>query len=136
MQARAHQRFHLDQDGHSITVVRSPGRGRTELLVDGKVVSCTRSESRAVTELRGELTDGGAPRPFTVRIGRPDIPGGAPLCSLEIGGTRSLMPLLPLTRSEEWPAEPTPSPRTPAELLARWRARYGRRSRHERRRPG
>ncbi|MFG2989657.1 hypothetical protein ACGFZK_10285 [Streptomyces sp. NPDC048257] len=126
MHARAHQRFHLDQDGHSITVVRGPGRGRTELLVDGKVVSSTRTERRAATELRGELPGGGAPRPFTVRVGRPDIPGGEPLCVMEIGGARYLMPFLPLTRSEQWPAEPTPSPRTPAELLARWRARHGR----------
>ncbi|MET9610766.1 hypothetical protein ABZZ17_37745 [Streptomyces sp. NPDC006512] len=115
-----HHRYHLDQDGHSITVVRDLGRRRAEILVDGKTVTSARTHRKAVTVLRGEIA-GGAP--FAVRLGRPDIPGGAPLCELEKGGMRSLMPNVPLTPEEEWPAEPTPSPRTPAELIARWRAR-------------
>ncbi|MFE2922967.1 hypothetical protein [Streptomyces goshikiensis] len=117
----ADQRFHLDQDGHSITVVRSSGGRRTELLVDGRVVAATRTPRHAPTELGGEFAEGGVPRRFTVRVGRADIPGGEPLCTLETGGQSYLMPVLPLTPAEQWPAEPTPSPRTPAEMWARWR---------------
>ncbi|MCX4539283.1 hypothetical protein [Streptomyces sp. NBC_01565] len=130
MSTGADQRFHLDQDGHSITVVRASGGRRIELLVDGRLVAAARTNRHAPTELRGELADSGGPRPFTVRVGRCDIPGGEPLCTLEAGGKSYLMPLLPLTRAEQWPAEHTPSPRTPAELLTRWRDHW------RRRRPG
>ncbi|MEV7730420.1 hypothetical protein AB0P15_37810 [Streptomyces sp. NPDC087917] len=122
MKAQPHpQRFHLDQDGHSITVVRGAGP-LVELLVDGRVVSSTRTRRGAAAELRGLIPADGAERPFTVRVGRSDIPGDEPLCALETGGLLYLMPLVPLTERERWPAEPTPSPRTPAELWARWRA--------------
>lgn len=128
MRHRIHQhRFHLDQGGHSITVVWSPGRRLAELLVDGKVVSSVRTERHAVTELQGEIADGdGTPRPFTVRLGSPDIPGGEPLCAVVTEGQLYLMPLVPLTEKERWPAESAPQPRTPAELLARWRTRHRR----------
>lgn len=119
----AHQRFHLDQDGHSITVLCDLPRHRVEVLVDGKVVSSVRTGRDPVTLVRGEITTE-PPQPFTVRLEHPDDPGGIPLCMLETQHLRYLMPNVPLTRQEEWPPEPTPSPRTPGELLARWRARY------------
>ncbi|MER5869739.1 hypothetical protein [Streptomyces sp. NPDC002044] len=126
----AHQRFHLDQDGHSITVLCDLPRHHVEVLVDGKAVSSVRTGRAAVTLVRGEITTE-PPRPFTVRLEHPDDPGGIPLCVLETERMRYLMPNVPQTRQEEWPAEPTPSPRTPGELLARWRARY-----RDRRPPG
>ncbi|AZM92713.1 MULTISPECIES: hypothetical protein [Streptomyces] len=127
--ARAHQhRFHLEQDGHSITVVWSARRRRAEVLVDGKVVAAARTRRTATTELRGETADGeGAVHPFTIRLGRPDIPGDEPLCALETGHRLYLMPLVPLTGDEAWPPEPTPPPRGPRELLTRWRTRHRRR---------
>lgn len=125
--ARQH-RFHLDQDGHSITVVWSARRRRAALLVDGKVVSAARTRRRATTELRGETADGdGTVHPFTVRLGRPDIPGGEPLCALESEHRLYLMPLVPLISDEAWPPEPAPPPSTPGVLLTRWLARRGRR---------
>ncbi|MEU8777036.1 hypothetical protein [Streptomyces sp. NPDC048606] len=129
MKERVHRRFHLDQDGHSITVMWAPAPGRTEVLVDGRVVASVRTAPHAVTELRGQVTDGADGRPFTVRVGRPDVAGGEPLCSLDRAGRPYLMPVVPLTPDEARSPEPTPPPRTPAELLARWRA-------HRRRRAG
>ncbi|MEU9414968.1 hypothetical protein [Streptomyces sp. NPDC048272] len=125
MTSGADQRFHLDRDGHSITVVRDAGGRRAELLVDGRVVAAARTRRHAPTELSGSLARGGSgdPLPFTVRLGRADIPGGEPLCTLEANGQTSLMPLVPLTRRERWPDVPDPSPSTPAQLLARRRAR-------------
>ncbi|RST01858.1 hypothetical protein EF910_26335 [Streptomyces sp. WAC07149] len=127
--ARRHQhRFHLEQDGHSITVVWSTRRGRAEVLVDGKVVAAARTRRTATTELRGETADGeGAVHPFTVRLGRPDIPGDEPLCALETGHRLYLMPLVPLTADEAPPPEPTPPPRDPRVLLTRWYRRHHRR---------
>ncbi|UQX04498.1 hypothetical protein [Streptomyces sp. RerS4] len=122
MKDHVHRRFHLDQDGHSITVVWAPVPGRTEVLVDGKVVGSARTLRHAATELHGEIADGDVRRPLTIRVGRPDVAGGEPLCFVESEGRRYLMPLVPLTGGERWPAEPTPPARTPAQLLARWRA--------------
>ncbi|EFL19308.1 hypothetical protein [Streptomyces sp. C] len=126
--ARRHQhRFHLEQDGHSITVVWSARRGRAEVLVDGKVVATARTRRTATTELRGETAEGdGTVRPFTVRLGRPDIPGDEPLCALDTGYRLYLMPLVPLTGDEAWPPEPTPPPRDPGVLLTRWLTRHHR----------
>ncbi|MFJ5812030.1 hypothetical protein OG906_37800 (plasmid) [Streptomyces sp. NBC_01426] len=124
MSSGVDQRFHLDQDGHSITVVRDGGGRRVELLVDGRVVAAARTRRHAPTELSGSLARGGSEDPlsFVVRLGRGDIPGGEPLCALEIEGQTSLMPFVPLTPRERWADEPDPSPSTPAQLLARWRA--------------
>ncbi|MET9952504.1 hypothetical protein ABZ135_13295 [Streptomyces sp. NPDC006339] len=122
-------RFHLDQGGHSITVVWESRSRRAELLVDGKVLALARTAPHATTELRGEIADPtGAPRPFTVRLA--DLPDAEPLCAAVIEGRQYLMPLTPLTGREQWQNEPAPPPRTPAELLARWRHR--RRHRHRR----
>lgn len=117
-----HHRYHLDQDGHSITVLYDVRRRRTEVLVDGKTVAAVRAPRKTATLLRAELpTD--PPKPFLVRVGRDDTSGGVPLCALEVDGTRALVPSVALTQQEEWPAERTPPARTPGELLARWRHR-------------
>lgn len=127
-------RYHLDQNGHSITVVHHVRRRRAEALVDGKVVASARSVRHAPVLLRGEVaTD--PPSPFLIRIGHPDAPGDVPLCVLEKDGLRYLMPYTPLTRREDWPTEQPPTARTPAELVTRWMDRY-RHHRDERRRPG
>ncbi|MEU9237582.1 hypothetical protein [Streptomyces subrutilus] len=123
-----HHRYHLDQDGHSITVLCDVRRRLTELLVDGKTVASVRTPRRTAAVLRGELpTD--PPQPFLIRVGHADEPDDVPLCALEAEGLRYLMPSVPLTRQEEWPAERTPPARTPGELLTRWRIRWRNRMR-------
>lgn len=119
----AYHRYHLDLDGHSITVLHDLRRHRAETWVDGKTVANARMARHEVTVMRGEIaTD--PPRPFLIRLGHPSDPGDAPLCALEAAGMRYLMPAAPLTRQEQKPAERNPPARTPGELLARWRTRY------------
>lgn len=119
----AHHRYHLDQDGHSITVLHDLRRHRAEIWVDGKTVASVRAPRGAATVLRGEIaTD--PPKPFLVRLGHPEEGGDVPLCVLEMERMRYLMPVVPLPRQEGRPAERTPPARTPSELLARWWARY------------
>ncbi|MFD3700447.1 hypothetical protein ACFWUZ_30710 [Streptomyces sp. NPDC058646] len=128
----AHHRYHLDQDGHSITVLYDVRHRSAEVLVDGKTTASVRAPRTEATLLRGEIpTD--PPKPFLIRVGHPDAPDDVPLCALETGGMRYLMPTVALTRQEEWPAEHTPPARTPGELLARWKYRI---QRHGRKRPG
>ncbi|MEU8463368.1 hypothetical protein [Streptomyces sp. NPDC029003] len=118
-------RYHLDQDGHSLTVLYDVRGHRVEVLVDGRTVS-TVPASPDVLVLRGQIP-ADPPLPFLIRIGRPYDRDDVPPCVLERDGMRYLMPNAPLTPEEEWPAEHDPAPRTPGELLARWRARYRRR---------
>ncbi|MFD3549973.1 hypothetical protein ACFWUW_31065 [Streptomyces sp. NPDC058655] len=118
----ARHRYHLDQDGHSITVLHDVRRHLVEVLVDGRTVASARTTRSAATFLQGEIADD-PPRPFAIRVGHPHDPEDVPLCVLESEGSRYLMPTAPLTREEERPAEHTPPARTPGELLARWRAR-------------
>lgn len=114
-------RYHLDQDGHAVTVMCDPRRDRAEVWVDGKTVAA----AGLGEPLRAEIpTD--PPRPFTVRIERAPEPGGFPLCVLDTGGDRYLMPYTPLTGRPYRPAGRTPPARTPAELLARWTTRLRR----------
>ncbi|WP_185921644.1 hypothetical protein [Streptomyces sp. WAC06614] len=94
-------RFHLDQDGHSITVrlVRAPGP--VEVLVDGKVVAQGPAPHRGTTVLRAELP--GEPlRPVILTLAEVR---GAYRCEMELGGVRYTLPHLPLT--ERSPAAPT-----------------------------
>ncbi len=116
-------RYHLDQDGHSITVLHDPRRQRAEVWVDGKTVAAARTQRHAATVLQAEIPDV-PPRQAVIRVGHPDDPGDIPLCVLETGGSRYLMPLVSLTREEQRPVERTPPARTPGELFARWRSRY------------
>jgi hypothetical protein len=60
--------FHLDHDGHSITVdVRSGHAREVELLVDGKAVGSRRERASDTVTLPGELPED-PPRPFEVRV--------------------------------------------------------------------
>lgn len=111
------QRFHLDQDGHSVTVQLRGRRDEAEVLVDGKVVAYQRGSVKRTTALEAELP-GDPPRPFRILISPVEGPDGAPLCVMERAGTRYLMPLVPL-RHPDRPAQPGPSPT----LLVRRRLR-------------
>ncbi|MGX1885929.1 hypothetical protein [Streptomyces sp. NPDC055287] len=110
--ARGH-RFHLDQDGHSITVqVGRPADG-TELLVDGKVVAYQQGRVKGVTILTAELPEE-PPRPF--RIFLEDM-GGELFCAMEVSGSRFLMPQVAL-----WtPGDTTPPAKPPPRPLKRLR---------------
>ncbi|MFD7258875.1 hypothetical protein [Streptomyces sp. NPDC059874] len=118
-----HHRYHLDQDGHSITVVHDPRRRRAEVWVDGKTVAAARTPRHLATVLDGEIPTL-PPRRMVIRIGHLDDSGDVPLCVLETDGDRYLMPHIALTGQERRPPERTPPARTPGELLARWRSRH------------
>ncbi|WP_037673725.1 hypothetical protein [Streptomyces globisporus] len=130
-----HHRYHLDQDGDSITVLHDPRRQRAEVWVNGKTIAVARTPRHHVTVLEGEIP-ALPPKRMVVRIGHPDDVGDVPLCVLETDGDRYLMPHIALTPQERVPAERTPPARTPGELLARWRARHRHRRSGHRTRPG
>ncbi|MBT2448641.1 hypothetical protein J7F03_16390 [Streptomyces sp. ISL-43] len=96
--ARTH-RFHVDLEGHSVTVVLEWPGHEIEVLVDGKVVAHRRKPARNGTVLRAELpTD--PPQPLTVLI---EDMGSTPFCSLmtpDARYRRFLMPEVPLTTHE------------------------------------
>ncbi|ORT55573.1 hypothetical protein [Streptomyces sp. CB03238] len=87
-------RFHVDQDGHSITVQFLGGSGDFEVLVDGKVVAYGPGPRRGGT-VRAELP-GDPPRSVGITVSDPREMGGVPFCVLESGGMRYLMPQVPL----------------------------------------
>lgn len=87
-------RFHVDQDGHSVTVQFVGGAGAFEVLVDGKVVAYGPGRHRGGT-VTAELP-GDPPRPVAVTVSHPGEMGGVPFCVLETGGMRYLMPQVPL----------------------------------------
>ncbi|MET9517972.1 hypothetical protein [Streptomyces sp. NPDC002994] len=101
-------RFHLDQDGHSISVqVGRPSDG-IEVLVDGKVVAYRKGRPKGAAVLEAELPEE-PPRPFRIHV---DDMSGEPFCVMETSGSRFLMPQVPLWSSQhEPPAHPKPSPR-------------------------
>ncbi|NWF25526.1 hypothetical protein HW130_04485 [Streptomyces sp. PKU-EA00015] len=111
------RRFHLDQDGHSVTVQLRGARPEAEVLVDGKVVAYRRGQIKATTALEAELP-GDPPRPFRVLIAPVEGPEETPLCMMESAGARYLMPLVPLLGPGR-PPQPGPSPT----LLVRRRLR-------------
>ncbi|MFF9866384.1 hypothetical protein ACF1G0_13280 [Streptomyces sp. NPDC013953] len=85
-------RFHLDQDGHSVTVLLGRTAHDVEVLVDGKVVAARHTHGRGGTELAAELP-GDPPEPITLLVEDVDE---VPLCVMVRGGARYLMPLVPL----------------------------------------
>ncbi|MGW0395394.1 hypothetical protein ACWDYJ_31880 [Streptomyces sp. NPDC003042] len=87
-------RFHLDQNGHSISVLYGRPGQSVEVLVDGKAVAVGKAAAAGLTVMKAELP-GDPPQPFTVHLGSPDDPGEAPLCTLVIDGARYLMPDIP-----------------------------------------
>ncbi|GAB2756469.1 hypothetical protein GCM10027072_63210 [Streptomyces bullii] len=122
--ARSH-RFHVDRDGHSVTVqTGSAGlasSGVVELLVDGKVVASQRSRPHDVTVLAAELP-GEPPQPFTAHLDQSPRAGGVPFCSWEVDGHREPLPYAPLA------ARRAPSPARPVTTHPlRWLRRIARR---------
>ncbi|WP_175410842.1 hypothetical protein [Streptomyces sp. TRM64462] len=108
-------RFHVDQGGHSVTVLLDVPAGAIEVLVDGKVVAGLRHYPRTdPAELTAELP-GEPPRPIRVLVTRPER-DGPPLCVLESAGTRYLMPHVPLV-----PQRPAAPARTTHRLRRRAR---------------
>ncbi|GGU80200.1 hypothetical protein GCM10010275_13640 [Streptomyces litmocidini] len=130
-----HHRYHLDQDGQSITVLHDPRRRRAEVWVNGKTVAVAPTPRHQATVLKGELPTL-PPKPMVVTIDHPYDGDDVPPCVLEMDGGRYLMPHIALTPEEREPAERTPPARTPGELLARWRARRRDRRSDRRTRPG
>ncbi|MBW5484283.1 hypothetical protein [Streptomyces bambusae] len=112
------RRFHVDQNGHSVSVLCGRPTQAVEMLVDGKVVAARRSRRAAPLVLRGEFP-GEPPRPFSVYVEWPEGPDGSALCVLETDGSRYLMPVAPLTRGGAPDDGRNPPARTPVELL--WR---------------
>ncbi|MEV4332805.1 hypothetical protein AB0K02_20060 [Streptomyces sp. NPDC049597] len=102
------RRFHLDQDGHSVTVQLRGAHPEVEVLVDGKVVAQRTGPVKGTTALEAELP-GDPPRPFRILIAPVEGPDGTPLCMMESAGARSPMPLVPLLSAGR-PAQPGPSP--------------------------
>ncbi|MFI6106007.1 hypothetical protein [Streptomyces sp. NPDC051310] len=100
MSAPHRHRFHLDQDGHSVTVLLGRTAHDVEVLVDGKVVAARHTHGRGVTELAAELP-GDPPEPVTLLVEDVDE---VPLCVLVRGGARYLMPLVPLGTGGRPPA--------------------------------
>lgn len=94
-------RFHLDVEGHSVTVQTRHAARETELLVDGKVVGYQHADAghRRPTTLTAELP-GDPPQPFGVTLRTDDADERAATCVLEIAGRRCPMPEVPLARSD------------------------------------
>ncbi|MEV7511244.1 hypothetical protein ACIPRL_06195 [Streptomyces sp. NPDC090085] len=86
-----HSRFHLDRDGHSVTV-RLDGASRpAEVLVDGRVVARGRLSRAGTTVLDAELP-GDPPCPLRVTLAGA---GGEFRCEMEAGGVRHPVPRVP-----------------------------------------
>ncbi len=118
------QRLHVDQDGHSITVLCGRPGQSVELLVDGKVVAAVRERRSGLTRLQGVVA-GDPPKTFTVYLSRPAGPDGEPLCTLDIDGMRYLMPESPLPPRPAGSRLRPPPATTPAQLLRRLMGRRG-----------
>ncbi|OEJ23696.1 hypothetical protein AR457_03475 [Streptomyces agglomeratus] len=112
--ARGH-RFHLDQDGHSVTVQTGQPSGGVELLVDGKVVGYQHGRVKGVTTLSAELPED-PPRPFRILL---EDMGGELFCAMESSGQRFLMPQIPLWKPEEPPPRSRAKPSRPLKRLRR-----------------
>ncbi|WP_267245656.1 hypothetical protein [Streptomyces sp. PR69] len=91
--ARVH-RYHLDRDGHSVTVRPGHAARDIELLVDGKVVGYRRGSAKGPAVLAAELP-GDPPRPFTVTIDPPSPSGSVPVCAMHIDGQVLRVPPVP-----------------------------------------
>lgn len=125
--SRAH-RFHLEVDGHSVTVQTRHAARETELLVDGKVVGYQRTPARhrpSVTALTAELPSD-PPKPFAVTLHSRGSAEDAPTCVLEIAGRSHAMSELPLIRPGPVPpAAGRPPLRSARSLLRRTLRRWG-----------
>ncbi|GAA4934997.1 hypothetical protein ACFPM3_05515 [Streptomyces coeruleoprunus] len=117
-------RFHVDQDGHSVTVQVAAVSGPVEVLVDGKVVARGRAPRAGTTVLHAELP-GDPARPLGITLR--DM-GGVFLCEMEVGRTRYLMPRVPLfpERPPAWRTPPHPFRRMHRSLRRAVRRAMGR----------
>ncbi|MEU9144629.1 hypothetical protein [Streptomyces sp. NPDC048349] len=89
-------RFHLDRNGHSISVLYEGPRRPVEVLVDGRTVAMGRAPRAARTVLTAELP-GDPPHSFAIDLSCPDGPDDSPMCALMDSGTSYPMPDVPLT---------------------------------------
>ncbi|MEU6314699.1 hypothetical protein [Streptomyces sp. NPDC047014] len=112
-----HSRFHLDRDGHSVTVQLDGTARPAEVLVDGRVVARGPAPREGTTVLRAELP-GDPPRPLRITLARR---GGAFRCEMEAGGVRQALPRVPLIPAR--PPGPRPGPLRAARRLLRRTAR-------------
>ncbi|GAA2728320.1 hypothetical protein [Streptomyces nogalater] len=121
-------RFHLDRDGHSVTVRTGTAREPTEVLVDGKVVAARtrRGHRERVMVLTAELP-GDPPRPVAIRVDWRTGAGSGPVCLMEAEGTLTVVP-----RSSPAPSPPRRTVRALARHPVRWLRRHlpRRRPRH------
>ncbi|MFF8830952.1 hypothetical protein [Streptomyces sp. NPDC015131] len=116
-------RFHVDLDGHSVTVQFLARTGPFEVLVDGKVVGYGKGPGASVAaELPGD-----PPRPFTVTVGHARVTGGVPSCVLQTGGVRRPVPHVPLGTAAAPAGPPRPVRRLRRSLRRRVRGLMGRR---------
>ena len=93
--------FHLDHDGHSITVdVRSGHAREVELLVDGKEVGSRRERASDTVTLPGELPED-PPRHFEVRVDHLRHRSRAPSSTLLLEGREISIP--ERQTSTRWP---------------------------------
>ncbi|MGW5848905.1 hypothetical protein ACWFQ8_13305 [Streptomyces sp. NPDC055254] len=84
--------FHLDQNGHSISVLCEGPRRPVEVLVDGRTVATARPQRVARTVLAAQMP-GDPPEPFSIHLGPPGGPDDCPLCSFVTDdGMSYLMP--------------------------------------------
>ncbi|MCL3992674.1 hypothetical protein [Streptomyces lavenduligriseus] len=113
-------RFHLDREGHSVTVRTGTAREPTEVLVDGKVVAARhrRGHRERVIQLTAELP-GDPPRPVTVRVDWRTGAGSGPVCVMEAEGTCTVIP-----RASPGPSAPRPAVRVLARHPLRWLRRH------------
>lgn len=116
--------FHIDQDGHSVTVRLAHPRGGVEVLVDGKVVAWRNTLGKDTTAIDAELPED---PPRTVRVFLAPVAGadGPPLCVLENAGTRYLMPLVPPAHAGRT-THPATTPSEAVRLLRRQLRRMAR----------
>ncbi|MET9324430.1 hypothetical protein ABZX75_30365 [Streptomyces sp. NPDC003038] len=125
--ARTH-RFHVDLEGHSVTVLLEWPGHEIEVLVDGKVVAYRRKPERNGTLLHAELpTD--PPQPLTILV---EDMGDTPFCSLvtpDARYRRFLMPEVPWKTHESRRRLPRRSLRRLVRQLLRRLRRFLRRLR-------
>ena len=95
-------RFHLEVEGHSVTVQTRHAARETELLVDGRVVGYQHAHAghrQPTTALTAELP-GDPPQPIQITLQFGEAPKHAANCVMEIAGRRHLMPAMPLLQSD------------------------------------
>jgi hypothetical protein len=87
--------FHREQDGHSVTVTVRLGVVRElEMLVNGKEVAREREHGhRAGVRLLSAALPTEPPKPVSARVELPSRAHGEPICSLEVDGRSTPMPL-------------------------------------------